>query len=913
MFERYTEKARRVIFFARYEASQFGAPAIESEHLLLGLMREGKYLFVPPLTKKLISLEAVRKEIEKRTPASGKISTSVELPLAAEAKQILNSAYEESMRLEHGYIGLDHLLLGILMAENSMGAMILQQRGVTLESARETLTFQERIEDIKKRVNLSAPDLNISRLALRELPAEITGLRHLLSLDLSYNRLSSLPDSLGRLTQLKSLDLTGNVLTSLPDSLLSLRSLETLYLHGNEHLGLPAEILGPTRYEVAHGATPASPDAILEYYYRVQRGGRSLNEAKLILVGRGGVGKTSIVNRLVYKLFQDEKRTEGIQITSWNVRVRGRELVRLNVWDFGGQEIMHATHQFFLTQRSLYLLVLSGREGGEDTDAEYWLKLIESFGGESPVIVVLNKINDYPFDVNRRALQQKYPCVRDFVKTDCAEGIGLEQLRGAVEYETDRLPHLRDSFPESWFAIKDRLSGMNANYLSFDEYRKECARLGESDPSGQESLSSYLHSLGIILNYRDDPRLQDTHVLNPNWVTHGIYKILVSKKLEEQRGEIHLRDLSDILDGENYPVKMHSFLMDLMKKFELCFNFPDKDYNYLIPELLDKQEPQQTTEFSPKECLNFQYHYPVLPEGLLPRFIVRTHVLSEGRPRWRSGVILCFEGNCALVKADSAERKVYISVSGPKAGRRRLLAIIRSDFERIHRDIRNLQPQEMVPLPDHPDMIVTFQELLVMERNGMKQFPKVVGDEIIQLNTDELLNGLDLEVTRRRGADVNGLMPSVKLFYSYSHKDGSLREEMENHLKLLQRQGLIEAWSDRKIEAGEDWRVEIDRNLERADIILLLVSSDFIASDYCYEKEMKRALERQRNGEARVIPIILRDVNWKAAPFSHLQPLPEGGLAVTKWSDKDSAWRDVSEGIERVVRELKGEAGQAGP
>src|SRR5712692_5855328 len=99
---------------------------------------------------------------------------------------------------------------------------------------------------------------------------------------------------------------------------------------------------------------------------------------------------------------------------------------------FGGQEIMHATHQFFLTERSVYLLVINGREGAEDADAEYWLKLIESFGGESAVIVVLNKIKEHPFDLNRRALQQKHP-IREFIETDCEDGTGIEQLRKTIE------------------------------------------------------------------------------------------------------------------------------------------------------------------------------------------------------------------------------------------------------------------------------------------------------------------------------------------------------------------------------------------------------------------------------------------------------------------------------------------------
>ena len=121
-------------------------------------------------------------------------------------------------------------------------------------------------------------------------------------------------------------------------------------------------------------------------------------------------------------------------------------------------------------------------------------------------------------------------------------------------------------------------------------------------------------------------------------------------------------------------------------------------------------------------------------------------------------------------------------------------------------------------------------------------------------------------------------------------------------MKILQRTKVIETWHDRRIMAGDEWKGEIDEHLEAADIILLLVSSDFIASDYCYDVEMGRAMKRHEAGEARVIPVILRNVNWKDAPFAKLQALPKDGKAVMLWGDRDTAWRNVSEGIEAVVR-----------
>jgi internalin A len=685
--------------------------------------------------------------------------------------------------------------------------------------------------------------------------------------------------------------------------------LKVLKLRGNSALSLPTEILGPGGDDSP--ITAVTPAEILTFYFRT-RGGekRPLNEAKLILVGRGAVGKTSIVNRLIHGTFTDEKKTEGIRITEWPLTVgEQRDNVRLNVWDFGGQEIMHATHQFFLTARSLYLLVLSGRDGVEDADAEYWLKLIQSFGGDSPVIIVLNKIKEYPFDVNRNALLRKYPFIREFVKTDCADATGIEELRQVVERETDKLEHLRDAFPASWFSIKDKLAGMRRNYLSFEEYRRECAVLGEQDPEAQDSLAFHLHNLGIALNYKDDTRLKDTHVLNPHWVTSGIYKILNATRLEKQKGEISLKDIPSILDRKEYPAEVHWFLLDLMRKFEMCFTLDGKEGVYLIPELLGKQEPEEAREFDPAECLNFQYHYPVLPEGLLPRFVVRTHVLSDETQRWRTGAILRLEENLALVRADAPERRVLINIRGPVAGRRRLLSIIRANFDRIHGSIKNLKPTEIVPLPEQPDAHVPYVELLAWEESGKREFDKVVDGEIVTLNVQRLLNGVELEAERASGARAfidTERRRAARVFVSYSHKDERQLNELKTHLSPLERLRLIETWYDRRIVAGEDFGQKINENIDSADIILLLVSADFIASNYCYEKEMGRALVRHARKEARVVPIIVRDVNWKVIPeLSRLEALPKNGKPISNWPRKDIAWQDVSERVQAMLEAMR--------
>lgn len=144
----------------------------------------------------------------------------------------------------------------------------------------------------------------------------------------------------------------------------------------------------------------------------------------------------------------------------------------------------------------------------------------------------------------------------------------------------------------------------------------------------------------------------------------------------------------------------------------------------------------------------------------------------------------------------------------------------------------------------------------------------------------------------------------IEVFFSYSHQDEGLRDELAKHLKLLQRQGVISTWHDRDISAGSEWAGAIDDHLNSAQIILLLISPDFMASDYCFDLEMRRAMERYEAGEAVVIPIILRPVDWTGAVFSKLQGLPKNVQPVTTWANRDEAFLDIARGIRRTVEKI---------
>jgi hypothetical protein len=145
----------------------------------------------------------------------------------------------------------------------------------------------------------------------------------------------------------------------------------------------------------------------------------------------------------------------------------------------------------------------------------------------------------------------------------------------------------------------------------------------------------------------------------------------------------------------------------------------------------------------------------------------------------------------------------------------------------------------------------------------------------------------------------------LEVFFSYAHKDEVLRDKLATQLQLLKRQGIIAAWHDRQISAGTEWADQISQHLDTARIILLLISADFIASDYSYDIELKRALERHDAGEARVIPIILRPTDWRSAPFGKLQALPKDAKPITTWANEDEAFLDVALGIRRVAEQLR--------
>ena len=633
--------------------------------------------------------------------------------------------------------------------------------------------------------------------------------------------------------------------------------------------------------------------------------GRALERSQACGARHAGVGKTSLVAQLREARFDPAiPSTEGFTISKLHLG-DGAGGVRLHVWDFGFQEVYYNAYSFFLTGNCFYLIVVTGGLGDPDLEAEYWLRQVGALGGERPTILVLNMTRLRPAEVNHRAMS-KYPFLRGIVRTDCQDGLGIAELRSQVETMVAATPFVAVAVRSGWHAIRERLLSVAKDYLSYDEFREICEEYGVDQREEQVALAKLLHELGFVIWYLHDPRLQGTLVLNPAWVIKGVLAVLSSHILATRNGEISVSEVAQLLDPALYPPEIVSFVIDLLIKFEFCFGVAGDEALLLFPHHLTQQEPELAAEFVAERSLIFEYHYPLLPESVLPRFIVRTHVMSEGLPRWKTGVILKYEGNRALVKADMAERKMFVAIDGPLAGRRRMLAVIRSDFGRIHRDLPNLRVREMVAVPGHPDLVVGYDKLIKLESRGIESFHEVDSrGDLVELNVRGLLVGLASPESPSKTPKHAGLPSALRIYFSYSNKDEEMLMELHAHLKVLQRQGVISDESDRSIRVGEDWQGQISEYLESADIILLLVSPDYLASDYCYEIELKRAMERRAGGEARVIPVILRPTQWSAAPFAILEALPPGGRPITLWEDRDEAWVSVAKGIMAVAAEMR--------
>jgi len=564
---------------------------------------------------------------------------------------------------------------------------------------------------------------------------------------------------------------------------------------------------------------------------------------------------------------------------------------------------MHATHQLFLSQRSIYVLLLNSRN---DDQAEKWLKHTASFGGHSPVLVVLNKIDENPsFEVNRKNLRAKYPQIRDFFRLSCRNQEGIREFHQALSQEIERADTRRTPFPPHWLAVKNYFSNeMAADYIESAQYREICVQKGVSRLFSQDVLLQFLHDLGVIINFRNLKNF-DTHILNPLWLTNGIYRIINSKIVgENTKGLLHEDDFDAVINDPryrkedetetqfHYPKNKLHYIVRIMQEFELCFMLDAK--TYVIPQLLPVQEPDVVMDGS---VLHFVIDFPdFLPDSFFPRLIVKLHMYIAGEQRWRTGMVLhkpnIFNAQ-ARVRWDKEDQKILVDVCGEE--RRRLLSFVRETIKEITGGFNNLKYTELVPVPGCNDT-QAYSYLADAEKAGETEIFIQALKKRIPIS--ELLDGIEEPAMR----DDMEQLP-VKAFVSYAHKDLEHLKALRSALAPLIRLQKLKLWDDRDINASDEWEKVLFQQLEEADIVLCLVSSDFVASDFCYQREFSSALEAHRRSEKNIVPIMLRKTDWKDLPLSGIQGTP--GEWITSATNQDEAWTKVSESLRPILEQAK--------
>jgi small GTP-binding protein len=526
--------------------------------------------------------------------------------------------------------------------------------------------------------------LYLSDNQLNQLLPEIGQLNCLQQLHLSRNQLSSLPPEIGQLTNLQQLDLRSNQLKVLPPEVGQLNRLQQLDLTGNPDLVDPPP-------EIIAGGTKA----ILNYLrQKLEQGQDHLYEAKFLIVGEGGVGKTTLANKLLqpdFELDSQQTSTEGIDVHRWDFELRDGTPFRVNIWDFGGQEIYHATHQFFLTKRSLYALVVDTRK--DNTDLRYWLSIVHLLSHSSPAIIIKNEKDDRPCNVNEPELRREFINLRETLATNFKNNRGLNVIQKAIRQYITALPHVGKALPKKWVEVRQTLEADERNYISLAEYSQICKGHGFTKRADQLQLSEYLHDLGVCLHFQDDALLSKTIILKPEWGTTAVYNALDTKEVVNKKGHFSRELLVAIWSDEEY-IDMHGELLQLMMRFKLCYEIPGFPDNYIAPQLLDPNAPSY--QWDDTSNLIFRYRYEFMPKGIITRLIVELHNYIEAQELvWKTGAVFTNGIARAEVVEHYSRGEIRIRVSGKE--QKVWLSVINHELSKVHQSYENLKYKTLIP------------------------------------------------------------------------------------------------------------------------------------------------------------------------------------------------------------------------
>jgi len=594
-----------------------------------------------------------------------------------------------------------------------------------------------KISFLKNLNQLTVLDLNLNLISNVGILKNLTQLK---SLDLSDNEISKI-SFIKSLTQLNFIDLSFNQISKLQKWIINF-TMEITFTKEGKGINLYKNPLKKPPPEIVEQGKES-----IRNWFNANK--KELNEIKVILIGEPKAGKSSLLKRLKDNDFdENEEQTDGINIEDihfgknefWKNQEEINQLTG-HFWDFGGQEIMSATHQFFLTKRSVYVMVLDART---DTDVSgqirKWVLRIKAAGSNSPIIVVANKIDINPgfgFE-NEAELKKEFPEIKCMITTSCSDGSNLELIKDELAKVIPQTELFHTEIDERWIEVKEKLQEetKEENFINETRFKEICIAEKLTNENEQKQAISFFHDLGLVLHFEEISKdLAEYYVLDPYWITYGVYQILTSKRAANQKGNVHIdTDLEFIINKEEDKEKIYRtknskkieyspnhrrFLVDILNQFKLCFYQANKE-SFIIPDLLETKEPSdKTSDFrNPNgKIIQFVYEYEYLPKIIMPQILVETHNMVE--EMWRTGCILSYDNSKALIS--TYNNRIFIFVLGDQRKKKELLIIIRSLIGRINTK-SSYTPTKLIPLPGLDNEYVEYKVLISREARGVEEY-----------------------------------------------------------------------------------------------------------------------------------------------------------------------------------------------
>lgn len=557
--------------------------------------------------------------------------------------------------------------------------------------------------------------LDVSWNQINYFPDCFINFSKIVSLDISYNQISRLPDWFTNFTNLVCLNISHNNITSIPDWISSLINLVYFNTGYNEISRLPIHIANLNKLEsiIVDDCPLIEPPkeivslgskAILNYFESINGGSVKVYEAKLMIVGEPGAGKTTFRQKIINPnnlMPKESESTRGIDIDKWEYTTEDNTYT-INLWDFGGQEILHSTHQFFMSERALYVLLADSRK--DNTDYIDWLHKIELFAGDSPIIIVHNEKDDRVRLIDMTQISKRFPGLPEPIRCNLAKTkLGTDReidyinLINRIKFEIRHLEVIGQEFPKAWIELRQQLdrkyNDNNLNYIESVEYFTLCNK-SKINKDSALTLARYLHAIGAILYFDSDPVLKHIVIINPEWGTDAVYKVIEDATVQNNMGKFYDSDLKRIWADPIYKDKQHE-LLQLMMNFKICYKAPND--SYILPQLLPFQPEDKDYNWNTDNNLYFEYKYPdYYLKSIMIRFIVEMNESIESQKTvWRNGVVLKKDCNRAEIIANEKNRTIHIRVCG--ATRRDFLTKIRNKFDDIHGDYEKLKVEKKVP------------------------------------------------------------------------------------------------------------------------------------------------------------------------------------------------------------------------